>query len=297
MINVLLVSAVILLYTMQNLFCRIYTGYYPGQKHNASPVYTVISGLTVAAVTFFFAGCSFSASPLTVLFAVLNAAALVGYNAFIVKASQTGSYSILMVFAIAGGISIPALVARIGFGDPLSVLKALSLVGIFVSVYMVSYKKEEDSEEKRKNRAVFLLVCTGLAICNGAYGTLLDVQQRITGESEKEEMVIMTFLIGAVVAAVQLILSERKNSFSAFKQSKRSVVFLVLCAVISALAINLMVYIIRLVDVTVLYTFDNSGVMVLSVLASWVLFKEKLLPINIIGCLMMCAALVGVALL
>ena len=297
MINVLLVSAVILLYTMQNLFCRIYTGYYPGQKHNASPVYTVISGLTVAVVTFFFAGCSFSASPLTVLFAVLNAAALVGYNAFIVKASQTGSYSILMVFAIAGGISIPALVARIGFGDPLSVLKALSLVGIFVSVYMVSYKKEEDSEEKRKNRAVFLLVCTGLAICNGAYGTLLDVQQRITGESEKEEMVIMTFLIGAVVAAVQLILSERKNSFSAFKQSKRSVVFLVLCAVISALAINLMVYIIRLVDVTVLYTFDNSGVMVLSVLASWVLFKEKLLPINIIGCLMMCAALVGVALL
>lgn len=297
MINVLLVSAVILLYTMQNLFCRIYTGYYPGQKHNASPVYTVISGLTVAAVTFFFAGCSFSASALTVLFAVLNAAALVGYNAFIVKASQIGSYSILMVFAIAGGISIPALVARIGFGDPLSVLKALSLVGIFVSVYMVSYKKEEDSEEKRKNRAVFLLVCTGLAICNGAYGTLLDVQQRITGESEKEEMVIMTFLIGAVVAAVQLILSERKNSFSAFKQSKRSVVFLVLCAVISALAINLMVYIIRLVDVTVLYTFDNSGVMVLSVLASWVLFKEKLLPINIIGCLTMCAALVGVALL
>ena len=35
--------------------------------------------------------------------------------------------------------------------------------------------------------------------------------------------------------------------------------------------------------------------MVLSVLASWLIFKEKLLPINIIGCVTMCLALVGVA--
>lgn len=297
MLEATLIAFVILLYTLQNLFCRIYTGCYPGEKRNASPVYTVVCGLTVAVVTFMFAGLSFSASPLTVLFAVLNAAALVGYNAFIVKASQTGSYSILMVFAIAGGISIPALVAKFAFGDPLSVLKALCILGIFASVYMVSFKKEEAGEEKKKQRMLFLLVCTALAICNGAYGTLLDIQQRITGEPEKEEMVIMTFLIGAVVAAVQLVFSERKKSAEAFRQSKSSAVLLALCAIVSALAINLMVYIIPLVDVTVLYTFDNSGVMVLSVLASWALFKEKLLPINVIGCVTMCAALIGVALL
>lgn len=295
MVSVLLIAAVILLYTMQNLFCRIYTGYYPGEKRNASPVYTVVSGLSVALVTFCFAGFSFSAKPLTLLLALLNAAALVGYNAFIIKASQTGSYSILMVFAIAGGIAIPAVVARFAFGDPLSVLKVISLLGIFVSVYMVSYKKEEKTEEKKKTRALFLIVCTALGICNGAYGALLDVQQRLTGESEKEEMVIITFLLGAIVSAIMLFVAEKKNTLKAFVQNKKSTVFLILCAVVSALAINVMVYILKLVDVTVLYTFDNSGVMVLSVLASWLLFKEKLLPINIIGCVTMCAALVGVA--
>lgn len=296
MINVLLITAVILLYTMQNLFCRIYTGHYPGEKRNASPVYTVISGYTVALITVCFAGFQFSAKPLTVLLAVLNAAALIGYNAFIVKASQTGSYSILMVFAIAGGIAVPALVARIAFGDPLSLLKALCILVIFASVYMVSYKKEEQTEEKKKTRAIFLLVCTALAICNGAYGALLDIQQRITGQSEKEEMVIMTFLIAATAAALQLVFSERGKTLSAFRQNKLSCVFLISCAIVAALAINVMVYILRLVDVTVLYTFDNSGVMVLSVLASWLLFKEKLLPVNVIGCVTMCAALVGVAL-
>jgi drug/metabolite transporter (DMT)-like permease len=291
-----LIALVILLYTLQNLFCRIYTGCYPGEKHNASPVYTVISGYTVSIITLIFAGFSFSAKPLTVLFALINAAALVGYNAFIVKASQTGSYSILMVFSIAGGISLPAIVAKFAFGDPLSILKALSILVIFASVYMVSYKKEEESDEKKKQRLIFLLVCTGLAVCNGAYGALLDIQQRITGTSEKEEMVILTFLIAATVAAIQLIFSEKKKTPAAFRQSKSSLIFLVSCAVISALAINLMVYIIQLVDVTVLYCFDNSGVMVLSVLASWLLFKERLLPINIIGCATMCLALVGVTL-
>ena len=295
MVSVLLVSAMILLYTLQNLFCRIYTGHYPGQERNASPVYTVVSGLTVVLITFAFAGFSFSAKPLTLLFALLNAAALVGYNTFIIKASQLGSYSILMVFSIAGGIALPALVARIAFGDPLSLLKILALLVIFASVYMVSYKKEEKTEESGKARVRFLLICTGLAVCNGAYGALLDVQQRITGESEKEEMVIVTFLLAAVSSAVILALTEKKGTLKAFAQNKRSAFFLVTCSVICALAINVMVYVLKLVDVTVLYTFDNSGVMVLSVLASWLIFKEKLLPINIIGCVTMCLALVGVA--
>ena len=296
MLEVALIGLVILLYTLQNLFCRIYTGCYPGEKHNASPVFTVISGLTVALVTFAFAGFSFSAKPLTLALAGLNAVALLGYNFFIVKASQTGSYSILMVFSIAGGIAIPAIVARLAFNDPLSWLKALSLVVIFVSVYMVSYKKEEQTEEKKKTRMIFLLVCTGLAICNGAYGALLDVQQRLTGTAEKEEMVFITFLLAAVVSATVLINTNAKAPIAAFRQTKRSLIFLIACSLICALAINVMVYILKLVDVTVLYTFDNSGVMVLSVLASWALFKEKLLPINIIGCITMCAALVGVAL-
>ena len=40
------------------------------------------------------------------------------------------------------------------------------------------------------------------------------------------------------------------------------------------------------------YTFDNAGVMVASVLASVIFLKEKLSLKNIIGCVIMCTALI-----
>ena len=294
-ITTTMVSAMILLYTMQSFFCRIYTDNYPGEKHNASPVYTVVSGLSVAIITFAFTGFSFSAKPITLLLGVLNAVALFGYNYFIIKASQRGSYSVMMVFLIAGGIVLPALVANIAFGDKISLLKALSIIVIFASVYLISYKKEEQSEEKKKARMLFLLICFALAICNGAYGAFLDVQQRLTGVGEKEEMVIVTFLLAALSSTITLFVANKKETPKAFVQSKRSLVFLIACSIVCALAINVMVYVLKLVEVTVLYTFDNAGVMLLSVIASRVFFKEKLTPINIIGCVTMCLALVGVA--
>lgn len=295
MLEISLVSAMILLYTLQSLFCRMYTEGYPGEESNASSVFTVVSGLTVALITFGFAGFSFSAKPLTLLFAVLNAVALFGYNYFIIKASQCGSYSVMMVFLIAGGIVIPAIVAKIAFGDEISLLKILAMLVVFVSVYLVSYKKEEKTEEKRKARVLFLLICTGLAVCNGAYGTFIDVQQRITGVAEKEEMVILTFLFAALSSLVTLAVSEKKKTLAAFRQSKKSLLFLIACSIVCALAINVFVYVLKLVDLTVLYTFDNAGVMLLSVIASCVFFKEKLTTVNVIGCVTMCLALVGVA--
>ena len=68
------------------------------------------------------------------------------------------------------------------------------------------------------------------------------------------------------------------------------------CAVVSALAVNVLVFVLPHVNLTVLYTFDNSGVMLLSVFASWLFLGEKLSLLNIAGCITMCAGLVAVTL-
>ncbi len=291
---VLLIALVILLYTLQSLFTRLYTDYYPGDKSLATPVFAVVCGLIVTAVSFVFSGLSFSCSWLTILLGVINAVILYGYDAFIIKASATGPYSILMTFSLTGGIVIPAIVSWMFFNVPFSWVQLISIAIIFVSVLMISKKDDEaeNKEEHKKHRTFFLVICTLLGLANGMYGVLLNTQQELTGVLEKEEMVAVTFIGAAVISLVQLIVKEKKEALKAFKQTKFSLVFLLLTALVSALAINALVIALDGIDTTLVYTFDNAGVLLLSALASAVFFKEKLSKLNVIGCIIMSIGLI-----
>ena len=293
MTNALLIGAMILLYTLQSLLCKKYSDHYKGNPDMASPVFTLVSGLIVVAVSFAVAGFSFKASPFTLLLALCNALVLVGYNTFIIKASQTGAYSVLMVFSIAGGILIPVISGVLFFHDHPSIPKLVSLLGIFVAVYLVSYRKGETLATS----SWFLPACIGLGFCNGAYGALLDAQQRVTGAGEKEEMVAVTYAVAVLISFAVLCLTQKRGAVAALKQTRRSLFYLLVCSVVVALAINLMVYIIPLVDLAVLYTFDNAGTFLCSVIASCVILRERLSRLNALGCALMCTALICVSIL
>ncbi len=291
--NVLLIGTMILLYTLQSLLCKKYSDHYPGRADMASPVFTLVSGVVVTMISFAAAGFSFAAAPLTLLLAALNAVALIGYNAFIIKASQSGAYSVLMVFSITGGIAIPVVSGMIFFGDRPSVFKLLALLVVFVAVYLVSFRKGERLFADR----MFIPACVGLGICNGVYGALLNTQQRLTGTAEKEEMVALTYALAVAISFVLLLVKERRGAIAAMRQTKPSLFYLLTCSVVVALAINLMVYIIPLVDLAVLYTFDNAGTFLFSVIASCIFFRERLSKLNAAGCILMCAALIWVSIL
>ena len=293
--SAILIAAMILLYTLQSFLCKLYTDKYPGDESNASSVFTVVSGLIVAVISLAFSGFSLSIHYLTAIFAFLNAIALYGYNFCIIKASQTGPYSILIVFSIAGGIVIPSIVDCIFFDGTLSVIQIIAVAVIFASVYMMSKKKEDAGFDKKK-AVPFFLACTFLGICNGIYGTFINVQQKITGEEQRGAMVALMFLFAAILSVITNMPRRGKSFFSDFKQTRLSCFYLVACAVVSALAINILVLVLPLVNLTVLYTFDNSGVMLLSVFASWLFLGEKLSLLNIAGCITMCAGLVAVTL-
>ena len=294
MLIAFLIALVIILYTAQSLFTRMYTDYYPGDKSLTTPVFAVVCGVIVTVVSFIFSGFSFSCGWLTVLLGLINAAILYGYDAFIIKASITGPYSILMTFSLTGGIVVPAIVSWIFFGVPFSWVQLISILIIFGSVIMISQKEEseENKEEFKKHRKFFLIICTCLGLANGFYGVLLNTQQELTGVGEKEEMVAVTFVGAALISLVQLIVKEKKNTLKAFRQTKKSLIFLLLTALVSALAINALVIALDGIDTTLVYTFDNAGVLLLSAIASAVFFKEKLSKLNVIGCIIMSIGLI-----
>ena len=295
---VLIIALVVLLYTMQSLFTRFYTDNYPGDQSLTTPVFAVVCGLIVTAVSFIFSGFKFECVWLTVLLGVINAAVLYGYDAFIIKASATGPYSILMTFSLTGGIVVPAIVSWVtDFSTNFSFVQLFAILVIFAAVLMITYKKEEveNKEEHKKHRTFFLIICTLLGLANGLYGVLLNTQQELTGVGEKEEMVVITFIGAAVISLVQLIVKEKKNALKAFKQTKLSLTFLLLSAVVSALAVNALVIALEGVNETVVYTFDNAGVLMLSAIASAIFFKEKLSKLNVTGCLVISLGLACMA--
>lgn len=256
----------------------------------ASPVFTAVSGVTVAFISFCFMGFSFEAEWRTFLLGALNAAAITGYNYFMVKCSQTGPYTTLMVFAIAGGIIIPTLAALLGFGVGLSWLKWIGVFVVIGGVYLSSYRKTEGSF----NYKVFVPSCLGLAFCNGAYAALTDIQQRLTGAGEKEEMVCITYLL-ASLASMAIILVRKRGRVDCFKQTKISFIFLMITSVIVGLAINLLVFVITLLqDITLLHTVNNAGILIVSAILSFIFFKEKITKLNVAGYAVMCCALVFV---
>ena len=291
-----LIAFIVLLYTFQSFVCKKYSDNYPGDPETTSPIFTIVSGLIVALVSFAVSGFSFSAGWTTVLLGLLNGIALYGYNMSLIKASQSGSYSVLMVYNIAGGIIIPSLIAVAFFDDTLTWIQIVSVLAIFAAVYMISVKKDgasaEASSSETKGSKLFPVFCLLLAICNGAYGSLLDAQQRLVETSEREEMIALTFISAVLLSAITLGVQKKKAFISSFKQTKISLIFLITCSLIVATAVNLLVYLIPLVNITVLYTFDCAGVMLLSVLLSCIFFKEKLSVTNIIGCVIMAAAFV-----
>jgi uncharacterized membrane protein len=255
----------------------------------ASVVFSVVSASAVSLVTFVFAGFSFDPKPLTVLLGIFNAAIIFSYNTVLIATSRRGPYSVVSVFNAAGGILVPIIVALI-FKD-FNHYKWFVIAFILLSVYLVTSKKNVDTAPVQKS---FLLLCPLLAAVNGSYGAMLDLQQRLTGEGDKEEMLIITYL-GVVIASLILGFVKRRGTFLRdFKQTKISLAFMLISAACTATAANLLVVLLAggLIDSTTLLTFKQSGILVFSVLASCIFLKEKISVKNVLGILLMCGCLV-----
>jgi drug/metabolite transporter (DMT)-like permease len=287
-----LLAAFIVICTAQSLFCRLYSNHYPGESAASSPVFSIVSGFVVATVSMAMCGFDFSPKPMTLLIGLLNGITLITYNVMMVKASQKGPFSVQMVCALAGGILVPAFINLARGSEKLSVLQWVAVAIVIVSIVLISNKKGD----QKITDFSFFLYCAGLFLFNGLYGAFLNIQQDVTGVEDKEEMIVLTFGISFLLSVIQSLIQRRKKFLSDFRQTKKSALFLLICAFATATSINLLVALIDLMpDTTVLYTFDNAGVLLVSVISACIFFKEKLSLMNAIGCATLCAGLIMIS--
>lgn len=289
----LLILVLILLYTGQSFFCRLYTGKYPGDPDATTPIFSVVSGLITALSAFVFALCvGFHWNWQIIAMGLLNSFVLAIYNFCMVKASERGPYSIQMTMMLSGGIIIPALFSYI-YGKGLEPLGWLFVAIIAVSILLVSKKK---GESLFSGGLQFWAFCIALFIFNGLYGAVMAHQSiyAVTANS-KNELIICTFGFSAVINVILGFVQRKKRFVTDFKQSKLSLLCLLLSSGFTASAVILLTVLINSgMSTDILFTFDNAGVLLFSVLFSFVVFKEKLSVLNLVGCATMAFGLVGI---
>ncbi|MBE5761176.1 MAG: hypothetical protein E7334_04175 [Clostridiales bacterium] len=281
MMSAILIAVIILLYSFQTLFCKLFTDRYPGKSELSSPVFCVIEGVFITLFTFAFNGFKFACAPLTLLLGVLNAAMLFGYNTSLIAAGKKGSFAFMNVCMLFGGIIVPSVYGVIWLSESMSALKLIGVAVMLVACVLMNL-----DEIKLKNTpAIYYVFCLLLFIFNGMYGTFVKMQS-VWGPDQKQEMIMITFLIMGVIAFIELYSKEKKDTARAFTLNKKCIAPLVICLLSAALAINLLMFILPLIDTAVLYTIENGGVLILSAIYSVVLFKEKLRTPKLIGILL-----------
>ncbi|MBQ7915820.1 MAG: hypothetical protein IJ315_03420, partial [Firmicutes bacterium] len=274
----LLLVIVPVLYSFQTLFCKLFSDRYSGRKDLATPVFCVFEGIFITIFTWVNNGFVFDPSWGTILIGLLNAVALLGYNTCLIKASALGSYAFVNVIQLFGGLLLPSLYSVIVLGDSIGILQ---IAGIGVML-LACVAMNIEGIQLKGTPLIYYVMCLLLFVCNGMYSVLLKVQDAFSAD-QSNEMVMITFGVMGVIAALQLKRKEKGHTLAAFKLDRHSIIPLLLCLFSAATAINLLVVVLNQMKATVVYTVNNGGVLVLSWLYSIVIFKEKITLSSVIG--------------
>ena len=273
MVLVGLVALMILFFSFQSLFTRLYSANYAGSDASkATPVFSVVYGVFIAAASFLLGGMTFAPSWPTILLGLLNAGMLVLYNTSIIEAGNRGSYSFLMVASMFGGILVPIVVEMIYPGKVMNFVQVIGCVLMLVSLVLMNARNISFKGASKS----YYLWCIALFFANGLYGAINGLQAEVMDGAQRTEMLTILYLCSALAAiGMEVFRGQGKQLVQGFKMGKKSALFLVITCLSATAAANLMLYILTLLSPSVLFTIDSGAVLVLSILYSLILFKEK----------------------
>lgn len=280
-----LLGLMVLCYALQALFEKLYAANCEGDSGESSLRFAVIFGMFIGAATLV-AGCisaggfAFAPSKSTLIFAVCNAVILVIFHLTQIGATTRGSYAIANLCMLFGGILIPMAVSMIQMGQRLSVLQLIA-VAMMCGAFVLLNCQGLSLKGAKKG---FWFCCIALAVANGAFGSVLALQADAAA-GERTEMLTISYLLSAYLAGIALLvrMARRKDGKKPAGVTPRALWYALGCCVVATVAVNILSYLLARMNVTVVNTVDNGGVLILAALFGLVIFREKLTKLQFCG--------------
>ena len=271
----------VMCYVCQGLFGKLYAIHFDGQANDATPVYSTLYGFIVGVGVLAVAlGFRLEASAITWTLGLINGAVLFVHNLCIINSSRTGPFGFQSIFRLFGSVVIPMVFALVFWGEALSVLRWAGIAVMLTSFVLVN----ADGMVLKDVKKGYIGWVTLLFFINGAYALIMGLQQRLMGNTQRNEMIVITFLCSAIISLISLLIRKRRGVLNTFRMSPKALGSALGAGVSAALAVvQLMILIGRVDSLPVFYAIENGMILGLTIIFSSILFKEKISKTAVIG--------------
>jgi len=279
LINALIVLCIVA-YTFQSFFSKLYSISYTGNSQAATPVFSILYGLIVGFITLTaVAGFQFSASLTTWLFGIANGLVLFLFNLSTVNASRTGPYTLQSLLTYSGCVLIPLVFSTLFWHDQIYWYQFLGVVVMLIAFAVINL---QNTTFVIKRKSYFLWIAL-LFLSNGLYGVMMDAQQRVMQQTQRNEMIIITFFASSLISLVYLFATQKKQSLQVFSMGKKVWLYILLSSLSAATGVYTMMVLLGNMTASIFYTIENGAVLALTILLGHFALKEQLTKRMIFG--------------
>lgn len=288
--TMILFFIMVLGYSFQSLFTRLYSANYAGEDAAmATPIFSVFMGAAVALLSFLAGGMTFAPSWPTVLLGILNAGVLLLFNISTIEVGNRGPYSFMMVCSMFGGILVPVVVGPLFMHEPFSVLQGVAAVLMMAALVLMNGQK---ITLKGAGQGYYFW-CLVLFFSNGVFGVIQNLQVQVMDGAQRSEMLMILYGCSALAALMPMLVRGQGRKFlTGLKMGTKAAICLAVACCATAMAVNLLLYILNDMASSMLYTMDNGAVLVLSILYALILFKEKPTRAQVLGMVLAVSSIV-----
>ena len=278
---VLMTVVCIACYTGQTFFNKLFSMHYKGPEAAATPVYAVLYGALVSAVTLALVRFQLNPSRETVLLGCINGVVLFLYNLGMIRASRTGPYAFQSIVMLFGSIVVCLLFSAAYWGDRLT-FSQMAGIAVMLIAFVVLNGGGIDFRGVKKGYFFWVI---SLFFTNGIYGVLMDAQQRLYVQ-ERNEMIIVTFFSSSVVSLLYLLISQRERSLQAFQMGRAAWGFAAGSGLCATLEVYMLMALLTYIPSYILYTVCNGSILVLSAILCRIVLKEHMTKLTVAGILL-----------
>lgn len=258
-------------------------------------IYTAFSCL-VAGACLAIVGNMMKPSLFTLLLSILFGAVTALQGIAMLAAMRLGPVSYTMMFSSFSTV-ITALSGVLFFNERITLLKSIGLVLMLVS-FVFAVEREE---EKKKGNLIWLLLCITVFITTGGIGIMQKVHQTSPYKAELDIFLVLAFCVTAIVSLTASTLLHKKQDEEKAPSpfDKKRFCLLALFTVGGGICVaannKLNLFLSGVMDASVFFPIANGGAVVLSTLAAFLLFKERLsvrrwigLGIGVLSVILLC---------
>lgn len=217
----------------------------------------------------------------TLLISALSGFATATFTVTWLLSVKRGAYMLVEVFLLSSVI-LPILLCAVGFGEEISLIDWLGIALLVVAAYLMCTYNQQVKGKVKWQDLVLLLLC---AMANGTtdFSQKLFVKMVPTGESSFFNL--LTYLFAALFLGAFFLLYKGKKKEE--REGPAPIKNIVLYIGIMAVCLFLHSYLKTLaaieLDAVVLYPLTQGGSLILSMLMSAILFREKISGKGILG--------------